>query len=113
MNITLKIDKKGSLAGTVGWLAEHAYAIRLSSCEPYFNGDYRRAAWLVDKEGKVLSFLFDSVRGRFDREGYCNGWTDAAVTVLEEIAAHAKHLLQEDEEDADLVEISLMVKPVE
>lgn len=113
MNIKLKIDKKGSLPGTVGWLAEHAYAISLGSRKPCFSGDYRRAAWLVDKEGKVLSFLFDSVCGRFNRQEDCNGWTDAAVTVLEEIAAHAKHLLQEDEEDADLVEISLMVKPVE
>jgi len=118
MNVTLSIDRKGHLPGSLGWLAENAHRIKIGATKD----GKSRGAWLQDADGKTITVLAISDAYECDATavnlvercymsnpimGSDQEFTDAAWAVVENIAEQAAELLRESAELAQTVSVSI------
>lgn len=96
--INISIINNGLNTGTVGYLAKNAASIKLGNLNPLYKGDQTRGAWLLDHDGKTITYLASSTGERVDdQEDFDYEWTEAAKAVLSELADMAIELLENED----------------
>ena len=119
MEININLKHIGHAVGTIGWLAENAHHIHIGACK---NGT--QGAWLKDKTGKTITVLaLAGEEGAHNWDGIdvvtrevgiwqlsCDIYTtDAAWSIIEQLAAIARENMRESEELAAGYKISVGV----
>ena len=98
--IELKITNNGVSKGTVGFIAKNAASIKLGNTKPLFDGDMTRAAWLLDHDGDVITWLCTSVGERLDDyPEFKISWTWAARQALLSLIDDASDALTNEDDD--------------
>ncbi len=116
--ITIKIEKRGDLPGSIGWLAKNAATISIGQTK--IEGE--PGAWLKDHAGKTIDtlvlvlgdfgecFLVNRDETNTDELARNYPYTDAAWVVMEQLIKIAAEQLREPEEMADAYTVTVAPK---
>jgi len=116
MNITLSIDNNGQSRGSLGWLCKNIGSIKIGTIKTD-----NQAAWILDKNGKVITVLavrdywrhssteIETVVNQSDEnyQGLISDipFTDAAWEIVKQCRTMAIEQMNESSELADNIEI--------